>query len=112
MSWKTLQTSILWLVERLSNIMDANFSPSDFFDSWLCFAQTTPSCGTVFRVGCDVKQHILISRGYSVHKIQENVEAEIMQMILEEARNSYAEGIIVVSIFDFVLYWYSVCIIL
>lgn len=34
-------------------------------------------------------------RGYSLKKIQENNEAEIMQTVLEEARSSYAEEIVV-----------------
>lgn len=34
-------------------------------------------------------------RGYFLKKIQENNEAEIMQVVLEEARASYAEEIIV-----------------
>lgn len=41
--------------------------------------------------------HSLLSlhSGYSLKKIQENNEAEIMQTILEEARSSYAEEIVV-----------------
>jgi broad-specificity NMP kinase len=34
-------------------------------------------------------------RGYSLKKIQENNEAEIMQVVLEEARSSYPAEIIV-----------------
>lgn len=34
-------------------------------------------------------------RGYALKKIQENNEAEIMQVVLEEARSSYAEEIVV-----------------
>jgi len=37
----------------------------------------------------------LEKRGYSLKKIQENNEAEIMQTILEEARSSYTEEIVV-----------------
>ena len=36
------------------------------------------------------------NRGYAQPKIQENVEAEIMQVLLEEARDSYEENIILV----------------
>lgn len=36
----------------------------------------------------------LKDRGYSDHKIAENVECEIMQVILEEARESFAEEIV------------------
>jgi adenylate kinase len=34
----------------------------------------------------------LTKRGYSTLKVGENVEAEIMQVVLEEALESYAEG--------------------
>lgn len=33
-------------------------------------------------------------RGYSTHKIEENVECEIMQSILDEARESYDVNIV------------------
>lgn len=33
--------------------------------------------------------------GYALSKIQENNEAEIMQVLLDEARESYAEEIVV-----------------
>lgn len=39
---------------------------------------------------CDV----LVARGYAQNKIQENIQAEIMQVILEEARESYDLSII------------------
>ena len=36
-----------------------------------------------------------VLRAYSVEKIQENNTAEIMQTVLEDARSSYAEEIVV-----------------
>lgn len=36
-----------------------------------------------------------MSRGYALKKIQENNEAEIMQVVLEEARSSYPAEIVV-----------------
>lgn len=36
----------------------------------------------------------LAARGYSESKIQENVQAEIMQILEEEAKDSYAENIV------------------
>ncbi|KAI9105308.1 AAA domain-containing protein [Phlyctochytrium arcticum] len=36
----------------------------------------------------------LEGRNYSERKIQENIECEIMQVVLEEARESYKEGIV------------------
>ncbi|SCV68805.1 BQ2448_926 [Microbotryum intermedium] len=37
----------------------------------------------------------LEKRGYALNKIQENNEAEIMQVVLQDARESYAEEIVV-----------------
>ncbi|KDE08286.1 hypothetical protein MVLG_01549 [Microbotryum lychnidis-dioicae p1A1 Lamole] len=37
----------------------------------------------------------LEKRGYTLNKIQENNEAEIMQVVLQDARESYAEEIVV-----------------
>ncbi|OQS07599.1 adenylate kinase [Thraustotheca clavata] len=36
----------------------------------------------------------LVARGYSLKKVQENVECEIMQVVLEEAQSSYAPEIV------------------
>ena len=36
-----------------------------------------------------------MSRGYPLKKIQENNEAEIMEVVLDEARSSYPEEIVV-----------------
>lgn len=35
------------------------------------------------------------SRGYSGKKLEDNMECEIMQVLLEEARESYAEEVVV-----------------
>ena len=37
---------------------------------------------------------IHVTSGYSTHKIEENVECEIMQSILDEARESYDVNIV------------------
>lgn len=37
---------------------------------------------------------IWLSRGYSEHKITENVDAEILQVCLDEAADSYHESIL------------------
>ncbi|KAG9001860.1 factor activating pos9, partial [Tulasnella sp. 427] len=55
------------------------------------------STGTLVVLRCD---HTLLwdrleKRGYSLKKIQENNESEIMQTVLDEARESYAEEIVV-----------------
>lgn len=48
-------------------------------------------------LSCDhaVLWNRLEKRGYPLHKIQENNEAEIMQVVAEEARESYAKEIVV-----------------
>ena len=38
---------------------------------------------------------ILFARGYPLKKIQENNEAEIMDVVIEEARSSYAQEVVV-----------------
>ncbi|KAI9721479.1 MAG: hypothetical protein M1812_002241 [Candelaria pacifica] len=37
----------------------------------------------------------LVSRGYSEKKLQENIDSEIMEVLLEEARNSYDAEIVI-----------------
>ena len=37
----------------------------------------------------------MVCSGYPLKKIQENNEAEIMEVVLDEARSSYAEEIVV-----------------
>ena len=36
----------------------------------------------------------LVERGYAANKVQENVQCEIMQVVLQEAKESYAEEIV------------------
>ena len=48
-----------------------------------------------FNVRCELSLVRLAFRGYSTKKIQENNEAEIMQVVLEEARASYPEETVV-----------------
>lgn len=38
---------------------------------------------------------IIFTRGYNAKKINENMECEIMQVVLEEARESYEEQIVI-----------------
>ncbi|KAF5375069.1 hypothetical protein D9758_000138 [Tetrapyrgos nigripes] len=59
------------------------------------FPERWPDLVVVFR--CDHTQlwERLEKRGYHLKKIQENNEAEIMQVVLEEARSSYPAEIVV-----------------
>jgi adenylate kinase len=41
-----------------------------------------------------LKQPILASRGYTQRKITENIDCEIFGVVLDEARESYAENIV------------------
>ncbi|KAI9139444.1 AAA domain-containing protein [Paraphysoderma sedebokerense] len=69
------------------NIVD--FHTVDFFpERWFDLV-------VVLRTDNDVLYPRLESRNYSTKKIQENVTAEIMQVILDEARESYKQAIIV-----------------
>ena len=49
----------------------------------------------VLRAENSVLYDRLQSRGYSAKKLADNVEAEIMQVILDEARDSYREEIVI-----------------
>jgi adenylate kinase len=48
----------------------------------------------VLRTNNTVLYDRLVSRGYSQKKIEENISAEIMCVVLEEARESYDEAIV------------------
>ena len=49
----------------------------------------------VLRAGTEILYDRLAARGYAEAKLQENLQCEIMQTILEEARESYAPEIVV-----------------
>mmetsp|Transcript_28358 Transcript_28358/g.84906 ORF Transcript_28358/g.84906 Transcript_28358/m.84906 type:complete len:196 (-) Transcript_28358:68-655(-) len=49
----------------------------------------------VLRARTEVLYDRLQARGYGEAKLRENMECEIMQVVLEEARASYAEGAVV-----------------
>ncbi|CAN6609663.1 adenylate kinase isoenzyme 6 homolog Fap7p [Trichomonascus vanleenenianus] len=49
----------------------------------------------VLRADTNVLYDRLKARGYADNKIEENMDAEIMQVLLEDARESYAEEIVV-----------------
>uniref|UniRef100_A0A7S3QNR7 Adenylate kinase isoenzyme 6 homolog n=1 Tax=Dunaliella tertiolecta TaxID=3047 RepID=A0A7S3QNR7_DUNTE len=68
------------------NIVDhhgCEFFPERWFDLVL-----------VLQADNTVLYNRLEKRGYNAHKIQENVECEIMMVILEEARENYKENIV------------------
>ena len=54
----------------------------------------------VLRTSNSVLYHRLAARSYSAKKIDENIQCEIMQVILDEARESYDPDIIVELLSD------------
>jgi adenylate kinase len=61
----------------------------------LFFKRITPFYGIDWKQGTRLS-YISDGRGYALQKIQENNEAEIMQVVLSEARESYKEDIIMI----------------
>lgn len=63
----------------------------------------TQNYGTVSKLGGPLSQQVFYGsrkltsyyRGYPLKKVQENNEAEIMNVVLEEAREAYAEEIVI-----------------
>ena len=49
----------------------------------------------VLRVGTETLYDRLTARGYPEPKLQENLQCEIMQVVLEEAREAYAAEVVV-----------------
>jgi adenylate kinase len=69
---------------RIVDYHSAELFPERWFDLVL-----------VLRVDNSVLYSRLERRGYPERKLQENVEAEIMQVILDEAREAYREEIVI-----------------
>ncbi|KAF7966945.1 hypothetical protein HWV62_36362 [Athelia sp. TMB] len=59
------------------------------------FPERWPDLVVVLRCNHTVLWERLEKRGYPLKKIQENNEAEIMQVVVDEARSSYPEEIVV-----------------
>jgi adenylate kinase len=49
----------------------------------------------VLRCDSTILYDRLTARGYTGKKLEENMDSEIMQVLLDEARESYDEGIVV-----------------
>ena len=62
----------------------SDFFPERYFDLVLCL-----------RCNNTILYDRLEARGYAQGKIQENIECEIMQVVLDEARESYAQDIVI-----------------
>ena len=70
---------------------------------WSCFKSTTQSCTTACSKGRTIFPQerstapaltLFSPRGYSQRKMTENIDCEIFGVVLDEARESYAEGIV------------------
>ena len=105
--WKKGET--LWIT------MVVISSLSDGLIVWWCFKPTTLCCMTDWVRGSDVFAHgiiflvssypsthhfgskncLLCGRGYTGSKLSNNIECEIFQVLLEEAKESYPEDIVV-----------------
>lgn len=79
-----------------------NYSRNDGSISWSCFGVIMPNSGRGSKSGtldkCISHSHSansLACRGYPLKKIQENNDAEIMDVVLAEARESYASEIVI-----------------
>ena len=81
------------LCDEIEDAMDAggnivDFHSIDFFpERWFDLV-------LVLRTDNTILYDRLQKRAYNQKKLQENVECEIMQVVLEEARNSYKQDII------------------
>lgn len=79
----------------------AKFSLSDGLTWSSFFAVITPSYGNGWRKGkpfafrCTIQSTLSFIRNYPLKKIQENNEAEIMEVVLDEARSSYTQEIVI-----------------
>jgi adenylate kinase len=76
------------MVEKGGTILD--YHACDFFpESWI---------DLVVVLGCEteVLYDRLRERGYKEDKVQENLDAEIMMVVAEEAREGFEEGVVVV----------------
>lgn len=82
------------LVDEMEEMMSAggnivDFHSCDFFpERWFDLV-------VVLRTYNEILYPRLEKRGYKQNKISENIEAEIMQVVLEEARESYKPEIVV-----------------
>ncbi|KAJ3517382.1 hypothetical protein NLJ89_g544 [Agrocybe chaxingu] len=84
--------------DRLLDDLETVVEPGGVILDWhTCEAFPERWADLVVVLTCDHSKlwNRLEARGYSLKKIQENNEAEIMQVVLEEARSSYPAEIVV-----------------
>ena len=81
------------LLDGIEQSMEAGGMVVDFHGADL-FPERWFDLVLVLRANNTVLFDRLTERGYAQNKITENVECEIMQVVLEEARESYAEEIV------------------
>lgn len=81
------------LLDYLEPIMSEGGNVVDFHSNEL-FPERWFELVLVLRTDTRVLYDRLVERGYSDKKRDENIECEIMQVVLEEARESYDENIV------------------
>ena len=82
------------LLDELEDEMEGGGRVVDYHSAEL-FPERWFDLVLVLRVENSMLYSRLASRGYSEKKLRENVEAEIMQVILDEAREAYRDEIVI-----------------
>merc|ERR1711934_137844 len=88
------------VVDELEDSMTAGGVIIDTHSLIDYFPERWFDCVVVLRADNTVLYDRLGERGYSEDKVQENVQCEIMEVVLEEARSSYKPDIIVELVSD------------
>eukprot|EP00004_Rigifila_ramosa_P019860 TRINITY_DN5105_c0_g1_i2.p1 TRINITY_DN5105_c0_g1~~TRINITY_DN5105_c0_g1_i2.p1 ORF type:complete len:190 (-),score=28.65 TRINITY_DN5105_c0_g1_i2:28-597(-) len=86
--------ALLQLLDALEDTMVEGFNIVDYHGCDF-FPERWFALVLVLRTENSLLYSRLESRGYAAPKVQENVECEIMQVILDEARESYREEIVI-----------------
>jgi len=82
------------LLDEMEEPMTDGFKVVDFHSCEL-FPERWFALVVVLRTDNGVLYDRLQKRGYSAKKIDENIEAEILQVVLDEARESFNEKIVI-----------------
>ena len=82
--------------QLLDTIEEQLFRGGNIIDYHACdlFPASWIDLVVVLRTSTEVLYDRLKARGYKEAKLQENMDAEIMQVILEEARDGFEEGVV------------------
>lgn len=84
--------------DKLLDAIEDELEKGGLIIDWHCceiFPERLIDLVLVLRTDTDVLYDRLKSRDYSEAKLEENMDAEIMQVLLQEARDSYEEQVVV-----------------